>query len=45
MPDIEILQFFADNGEVDELQLDEEFQVHLLEAEHDFEKHVASFQN
>ena len=43
MPDIEIFQLFANNGPVDQLQLDEEFQVHLLEAGRAFAKHVVSF--
>ena len=42
MSDIEIEQLFAHNGRVDELQLDEELQQHLLEPEHDYEKHIVT---
>ena len=43
MSDIEIDRLFAHNGRVDELQLDEELQLHLLEPEHDYEKHIVTF--
>lgn len=35
MPDIAIEDIFADNGPVEELQLDEELEQHLMEHGHD----------
>ena len=42
MSNIEIRRLFAHNGRVDELQLDEELQLHLLEPGHDYEKHIVT---
>ena len=42
MPDIELNQLFANNGPVDQLQLDEELQVHLLDPARDYAKHIVS---
>ena len=42
MSDLEMQRLFAHNGRVDEVQLDEELQLHLLEPERNYEKHIVT---